>query len=157
MASKTFNKSFERAMAAAKKGKGNGLRFVHGMSDLDVDEALDAYLTAAIWSTSGTTPDGRELENLDDEYSVDDFSDEAVKQARSTIAKFFAANAKDLRATGADASQHGHDLWLTRERHGVGFWDRGYGPAGDRLTATAHKLGEADIYVGDDNKLYFAR
>jgi hypothetical protein len=53
-----------------------------------------------------------------------------------------------------DYSQMGHDFWLTRNRHGAGFWDRGLGALGDRLTSAAHAYGEVDLYVGDDGRLY---
>lgn len=45
----------------------------------------------------------------------------------------------------------GHDLWLTRQRHGTGFWDREpeqYGSAElrDAFDAWARDLGECDDY-----------
>jgi hypothetical protein len=41
-------------------------------------------------------------------------------------------------------SQAGHDFWLTRNRHGVGFWDRGdlYGKFAQKFTDLAHSFGE---------------
>jgi len=53
-----------------------------------------------------------------------------------------------------DPGQLGHDLWLTRNHHGAGFWDRGLGKLGDDLTLLAHSLGESELYVGDDDKLH---
>ena len=50
--------------------------------------------------------------------------------------------------------QLGHDLWLTRNGHGVGFWDRPeiYGEQSSRLfTAFAHAMGEHDACFVDDN------
>lgn len=48
----------------------------------------------------------------------------------------------DLRARYS-AEQLGHDLWLTRNRHGAGFWDRPevYGEHTDIFTALAHAQG----------------
>lgn len=48
---------------------------------------------------------------------------------------------------GADDAQHGHDFALTRNGHGAGFWDRGYGEAGDYLTKQAHAYGEANVWL----------
>lgn len=49
----------------------------------------------------------------------------------------------------------GHDLWLTRNGHGAGFWDRGLGELGQLLTRAAKSLGECDgFYVGDDGYLH---
>lgn len=49
----------------------------------------------------------------------------------------------------------GHDFWLTRNRHGAGFWDRfGGDQEGERigreLTKEAHPYGEAHLFANDD-------
>jgi hypothetical protein len=75
-----------------------------------------------------------------------------IANAEKDCADFQAANAEDL--TEIDSAQAGHDFWLTRNRHGAGFWDRGYGAVGDRLTAAAHAYGSVDLYAGDDNLIY---
>lgn len=46
------------------------------------------------------------------------------------------------------------DFWLTRNGHGVGFWDRDVGAVGDRLTKACKKFGETYLYVGDDGKIH---
>jgi hypothetical protein len=47
-----------------------------------------------------------------------------------------------------DASNAGHDLWLTRNRHGAGFWDRGLPKAvGEALSTAARNMGEIHLYV----------
>lgn len=46
---------------------------------------------------------------------------------------------------GGNIAQAGHDFWLTRNRHGTGFWDREkvYGKAlADVLTRASHACGE---------------
>lgn len=115
----------------------------------DLRKFVQGYLKAALWSSTD-----EEGEPLDKTYDVDDFSGEAVKKATEDAKKFIEDNEDDLDATGASYEQHGHDFWLTRNRHGSGFWDRGYGEAGKRLTKAAHSYGEAYVYVGDDGKLY---
>jgi hypothetical protein len=54
------------------------------------------------------------------------------------------------------AEQAGHDFWLTRNRHGAGFWDRGHGAEGADLTQHAKSFGDCDLYVGDDGGIYAA-
>lgn len=49
----------------------------------------------------------------------------------------------------------GHDFYMTRNGHGVGFWDRGLGEMGEWLTRMANPFGEASVYVGDDGNLYY--
>lgn len=51
---------------------------------------------------------------------------------------------------GSVSSYAGHDFWLTRQRHGTGFWDRGLGELGDRLTDAAHSYGSADDHTPFD-------
>jgi len=51
-----------------------------------------------------------------------------------------------------DAAQIGHDLWLTRNGHGVGFWDRPeiYGVDNARtLTLMARAMGEHNAEFGE--------
>ncbi len=50
--------------------------------------------------------------------------------------------------------QAGHDFWLTRNRHGVGFWDRGYSEAGEVLTSIARSFGEVELILGGDELIY---
>ena len=53
--------------------------------------------------------------------------------------------------------QTAYDLWLTRNGHGAGFWDRPelYGQdVADKLTRIAEEMGPQDIYPGDDGLLY---
>jgi hypothetical protein len=45
--------------------------------------------------------------------------------------------------------QHGHDFAFTRNHHGVGFWDRGYGHMGDALTNAARAYGEHSVLTND--------
>ena len=120
------------------------------MKGTDTDRALTAYLECALWSSYDTDDDGHG-DNLDALYTVDDFAPEAIEQARTDVADFLADNAD---VDGLDPEQVGHDFWLTRNRHGAGFWDRGLGERGDRLTTMAHAYGESVAYVGDDGNVY---
>jgi len=50
----------------------------------------------------------------------------------------------------------GRDYWFTRNHHGVGFWDRGLGEIGDKLTEKAHNDPSVDLYRGDDEQIYIS-
>lgn len=50
----------------------------------------------------------------------------------------------------------GHNFWLTRNRHGAGFWDSGMGQIGAILTVWAHAYSEYSLYIGDDNQIHGA-
>lgn len=113
-------------------------------------EFVVAYFECALWSS--TDDDG---ESLGDSYDTDDIGPDSKRDHMRQCVDFINANATDLGAVGT-WEQHGHDFWLTRNGHGAGFWDRGYGKRGDRLTAAAELSGSCDPYVGDDGKVYIS-
>ena len=110
---------------------------------------LEQYLVTALWSSID------DKENpFDDNYSIDDFSEKALKQADKDC-DLFIEKAGDL-LNGFDDTDIAHDFWLTRQRHGAGFWDGDYpDEIGDKLTEIANDFRELYIYVGDDGQLYF--
>lgn len=114
---------------------------------MDIETMAAHYITAALWST--TDDEGAPL---DDNYDTDDLAPETHAAAVQVCESFVELAGGDL--DGMDPEQAGHDLWLTREGHGAGFWDRGLGERGDRLTKWAKTFGEADWYVGDDGLIY---
>ena len=107
-----------------------------------------AYAICALWAS--LTDDGN---TLDDDYCVSDIAPETLSAFGEICRAFYAEHRDDLRQTSDGPTQWGHDLWLTRNGHGAGFWDRGYGPVGDRLSDAARALGESDLYV-HDGKVY---
>lgn len=111
---------------------------------------LDGYLACALWSS--VDDDGHPL---DERYDLEDIDLKSVTLMKSECAAFQEETAADLALAGNDA-QNGHDFWLTRNDHGAGFWDRGYGDVGKRLTDAAHAWGDSALYIGDDGKLYIS-
>jgi hypothetical protein len=122
-----------------------------------LDEFTRAYIEAALWSSlDESDPSGGRP--LDRTYGVDDIDPEALKAIRYDCERFQRENAGTWGDDWSD-EQAGHDFWLTRNRHGAGFWDRFYGGcpgarAGEKLTEASHRYGECYLYVGDDGKLY---
>ena len=123
---------------------------------MDIDtytvDMVDNYVIAALWSTTDD-----EGEPLDATYDEDDLAPETRAAAERVCRDFVELAVGDGLAPtleGMGPEQAGHDLWLTREGHGAGFWDRGLGERGDRLTKWAKTFGSADWYVGDDGKIY---
>ncbi len=121
---------------------------------IDLDVFVTQYLETALWSSTQCDEAGNNCTPLDEDYSIDDFAVEALLQAIADCDAFREDNADDLALAGDD-SQNGHDFWLTRNRHGAGFWDRGYGEVGTRLSDAAHVWGSVDPYIGDNGKVYF--
>jgi hypothetical protein len=117
------------------------------------DEFLTAYKEAAEWSSTHQADEGSDPINID-RLNLS-WSAEAEKQAREWCNEFIDTNAADLEACGLSADSAGHDFWLTSAGHGAGFWDRGIGEIGTRLSE-ASKPYCADLHVGDDQKIHLS-
>lgn len=117
--------------------------------------ALDGYLGCALWS-SYDLDTGRPL----DELGAGAVADETIDGMACDVWRFLATCWGDvwedfeIDLSGIEPKQLGHDLWLTRNRHGAGFWDRGLGEIGDKLTELAQSYGGVTLYIGDDGKIY---
>ena len=113
----------------------------------------NAYLEAIEFTDCG--PD-------DPERAAASWSEDIFTHADSAVLQFLRRLSDDTMSQVEDAvsdgryswDQFGHDLWFTRNGHGVGFWDRDLGQLGDTLTDHASAMGPVDTYVGDDDVLY---
>lgn len=117
---------------------------------------IEGYMVAAVWTAHET----------DGFPDVDLLADETKQALTAQATEFYNENYSLLdeynraRVVEDDAPIWvcaGHDLWLTRNGHGAGFWDRGAGALGDQLTAlVGHgtKYPQVEVYLGDDLKLY---
>lgn len=115
-----------------------------------------AYMQCALWSSTGD--DGEPLDGL---YETWEISDESTASMIEDCENFLDQVDEldiDWRSCWTP-EQLGHDLWLTRNGHGAGFWDRyssadSRGDVGDRLTELAKPYGESNLYVGDDGNVH---
>lgn len=118
-----------------------------------LDAFTTAYLVCALWSS--TDDEGAPL---DANYQQWDIAPETLERMTADCEAFQAANAELLSASELSTEQQGHDLWLSRNGHGAGFFDRcsgtGNEAACDALQLLAKQCGEFDLYVGDDGKIY---
>jgi hypothetical protein len=119
------------------------------MNNLHTAYAIGAMLECALWSS--TDFDGTPL---DEGHGIHDFHPTATRALIGDLEAFIEAEAADIAASGLTAQQVGHDFWLTRNGHGAGFWDRGLGEIGDRLSEAAKVYGGVDLYIGDDGAIY---
>lgn len=118
-----------------------------------LDRFTLGYLEAALWSTNDQSNESGG-DPLDQNYGFDDFADKSLQAAIRDCKKFQEDN--DKAWDGSREEDAGHDFWLTRNGHGVGFWDGDWPePWGELLTDACKAYGEVDLYVGDDGKLYF--
>jgi len=90
-------------------------------------------------------------------FAIDDIDIDSKIKAYSDIKKFVQYAGDDAVSEAIEENgeeQLGYDIWFTRNGHGAGFFDRSYDHEKE-LEEAAKKLKEVDIYVGDDNKIYF--
>lgn len=117
---------------------------------MNISEIAKGYLAAAEFTDCG--PDA------EDAMRDASWSQQATLHAADAAADIIAAFGLELlNATAASGAQIGHDLWLTRNGHGSGFWDKEdlYGPiTSEHLDAYATTCGEVYVYAGDDGLLY---
>lgn len=141
-------------------------------TEAEARETLDEYLKDEAWADYKMDAfiDGYEQaadsDNFDgpDEELVNDYivgwHPDTMKQFAADCVDFARDNVLDLVASGLDPRRAGADFWLTRNRHGAGFWDEGYrepeeaNKALKRLTDASHAYGSAELYVGDDGWIY---
>lgn len=116
-----------------------------------MDEVYEGYVDAALWSSNDESDESGGAP-MDRNYSIADIAEETRKRMRKDCESFVEKNADLL--VDMDPGQIGHDFWLTRNGHGVGFWDRGLGEVGDKLSDSCRKFKEFYIYVGDDGKIH---
>lgn len=125
------------------------------------------YIDAMLWANSGVYRDRRCGVGFPGcngwEWDRDDAYDDALEfdlpdHIRDALTEqaddFLEANVGLIveaiavgESVGYSWVEAGHDLALTRNRHGAGFWDRMLGTPGDELTELAHAAGELNVSV----------
>jgi hypothetical protein len=111
------------------------------------EDVVQGFTACALWLTY--TEEGKP-----DTYEASDLSPETVAAIRQQCVDFVQQSRELWRSVGMSDEDAGHNLFLTQNDHGTGFWDRGLGDAGDTLTADCKPYGAFDLYAGDDGKLY---
>lgn len=130
-----------------------------------LDLFTQSYIEAAFFADDPGRSDPRRAssDGADDgePCTLADLSEQAWAELQRDAAAFVAKASAALGDQWADLDsvQAGHDFWLTRNRHGVGFWGRDddtYGDAAtrDTLDEIAKSFAECNLYLGDDGKIY---
>jgi hypothetical protein len=110
-----------------------------------LDDFTTAYIECALWSSTECDEDGDLGDSLDTNYGPEDITLPTLREMVRDCKAFQKYHAADL--ANLDESQAGHDFWLTRNGHGTGFWDRGLGAIGERLSDAARVYGSVDLMV----------
>jgi hypothetical protein len=142
------------------------------LSDLieEIEHVLKGYVEAMLWANAVCDIEGCEdraagsdcehSNGAEKKFSLSDFSDADQTSMRDDVEDFVLGNLADFRkyleereydpSQGTVADYFGHDFALTRNGHGAGFWDRGLGRLGDRLSEASKVYGSSDIYISSD-------
>ena len=107
------------------------------------DAFIAAFFEALFWS------EGEEFYDL----SYADLEDDDAKELISDCLRFLSEASTLLAKTSLTFESAGHDFLLTRNGHGAGFWDRGLGDIGDKLTDMSHNYGTVGLDIGDDGQV----
>jgi hypothetical protein len=115
-----------------------------------LDDFTRAYIECALWSSIAYKDrDDEDGEPMDRNHGTEDISVNSLKRMISDCKAFQEDNQAQLEEavnTGSYVlSQAGHDFWLSRNRHGAGFWDRGLKEVGEALHQAAKDWGSCDL------------
>lgn len=99
------------------------------MNNLEFDALVTGYTEALLWT---------------EERAQEDLSILGMANIRKDCHDFYESCSSDCEEFAEEFGwpQLGYDFWLTRNGHGVGFWDRDLEELGDRLTAACDSFGE---------------
>lgn len=138
-------------------------------TDKQISTIARHFLIAAIWADSpeGTSPRATKAAHI----AACALAREFISECPSLFAAAMEAGAEGYGShpdAGSPEAAFGHDLWLTLQGHGVGFWDRDelrepppVGPweqfetLGEALTDVCHNSRFRDPY--SSGRLYFYR
>lgn len=125
----------------------------------DLPLFVQGYIEALLFTNTEQGPlDPENGSALPETISFADFAPSALIAINADCERFQAENAPDLATAyefdNYDETRAGGDFWYTRNGHGVGYWDRGLGDAGDRLSDACERFPQSDPYLGDDERVY---
>ena len=140
-----------------------------------IQRMVKGYKAAILFTECepGTDAESHDPENesaLHGDISDSDFSGEMDSRIERDCAAFYIENLDTFDSLWAYVRENyvyiqgglygpyeaGIDFWLTRNGHGVGFWDRGLGELGDTLSAACESFGEVWAYLGDDSRVHIS-
>jgi hypothetical protein len=114
------------------------------ITDTDLESFIDGYIECALWADCWPAENDTDGESGGREHlELRDGVREAMAVDCIDFYNHNLADLADYTMQGRPMDHAGHDFWLTRNGHGAGFWDRGLGAVGDRLTRAAKVYGDA--------------
>lgn len=118
---------------------------------MNSEKFIKAYIECALWTSTDETGDPLEdyevAEETKDKMAADCRDFLGLLEREELVIEY---NHPEY----TDDELAGHDFWMSRNRHGCGYWDRGIGELGGILHQWAKTYGSQDLYVGDDGLVY---
>jgi len=143
----------------------DAITYPDGYDHADFDRALTCYIECALWSEHclGTaTHDECRGSYCDTSLASLGYGENNVSfGSRIGMAEDLCAFIEECLADwpgvfdGIAPGAIGDDFWLSRNGAGAGFWDSGLGDRGSYLHRKAKPYGEAILWVGEDNRVYY--
>ena len=125
----------------------------HPFTPADQHEFFQHFAVGLLWSSKGEEPG-----ELTDEHGLIDLAEVTARNLQDACNGFLeehgALVSQALEKKGYSLEHAGHDLALSCNGHGVGFFDRDLGEVGDQLQEAAENFGTKEAYVGDDGLIY---
>lgn len=128
-------------------------------TETEIEHIVNSELETLLWSELRIDADGNDAGRFDEDYDYWDATPELrAKLERELTGEqvvlypgepesfLEALDAYKDRFKDEWPNAFGHDLALTRNGHGAGFWDRGLGDAGRSLTTWAETFGELRVF-----------
>lgn len=144
------------------------------ITDEQVEQFVDGFATAHLWANVESVEYGDDGEPRTDEHGetirnedasviaehgggLHSFDDVSQREIRQVCEDFLTSNAADLLAASEQRewSYLGHDFALNAAGHGTGFWDRGLGEVGDRLSEASKVYGDMGGWLDADDTAHF--
>jgi hypothetical protein len=158
---------------------------INSFNQEDLNQILNGYLEAALWTEEERLNDEGQSNQYNDDDVEENELDRLVKIQSNLNKKNFTSFTREdiepnsliavyldikkfIKLAGDDAVKDaienirldglGHDIWLSRNGHGAGFFDRTYDNdnSEELLMKAARAIGEVDLYINDNNKLSFS-
>lgn len=137
-------------------------------TETEVEQFIHGYVTAGTWADLVKHENDEDFGSEPYKYDETDLTEESAKKVREECIGFMDSNHDDIRAycearddcypVGSEDTVLGfcgHDFYLTAAGHGAGFWDRGLGELGDRLTKESKPYTINMVWLDGDGKINF--
>ncbi len=108
------------------------------------------FFTSAFWTEDDNAPSGMDYRDSGNASDLWERLHPVNKKTLLYALHNWKTENSELLEQAGDDEQNGHDLWLTQAGHGCGFWDRGYGEIGDKLSEKSKEFGPYECSIDAD-------